>query len=45
MRISKGEIIQDFDELLEFSGTGVNKKSAKIDAFENFLKNVENYNS
>jgi hypothetical protein len=44
VKILKGEIIQDFAELKEFSGKGASFKLAKINAFEMFIKNVENYN-
>jgi peptidoglycan hydrolase CwlO-like protein len=43
--ILKGDIIQDYDELLEFDGQGVNIRLAKINAFEKFINNVEKYDN
>ena len=42
VKIVKGDIILDYDKLLNFNGQGVNTRLAKINAFEKFIKNVEN---
>ena len=43
VKILKGEVVEDFAELLEFEGTGVSVKKAKINAYEKFINKVETY--
>ena len=40
VKILRAGVIQCYGDLLEFQGSGSNKKKAKINAFENFIENV-----
>ena len=41
--ILKGDLVQNYDNLLVFEGLGINTKIAKINAFDKFIENVVNY--